>query len=167
MAEWPYFEPQRILGTLTARGVDFVLVGGYAAVLHGSPRITRDLDVCYATDRENLRALAKVLQELNARLAGVEDDIPFVPDERTLSKVELLTLVTDFGRLDLMTAPAGSPSYDRLRARAARYEIGGFLVKVAEIEDLLAMKAAAGRPKDLADIAELEAIARLRRRIEN
>jgi hypothetical protein len=166
MAEWPYFEPQRILGMLTARGVDFVLVGGYAAVLHGSPRITRDLDVCFATDRENLRALAKVLRELNARPAGVDDDVPFVPDERTLAKVELLTLETDFGRLDVMTAPAGSPSYNRLHARAARYEIGGFLVKVAEIEDLLAMKAAVGRPKDLADIAELEAIARLRPRVE-
>jgi hypothetical protein len=155
-----------MLGMLTARGVDFVLVGGYAAVLHGSPRVTRDLDICYATDHENLRAVAKVLEELNARPAGVVENVPFVPDERALSKVELLTLETDLGRLDLLAAPAGSPGYDRLRARAARYEIGGFLVKVAEIEDLLAMKAAAGRPKDLADIVELEAIARLRSRVE-
>jgi predicted nucleotidyltransferase len=166
MADWPHFEPQRILGLLTARGVDFVLVGGYAAVLHGSPRVTRDLDIRYATDRENLHAIAKVLDELNARLAGVEDEVPFVADERTLGKVERLTLETDAGRLDLMTAPAGSPGYERLRANAARYEISGFLVKVAEIEDLIAMKAAVGRPKDLADIAELEAIARLRPRVE-
>jgi predicted nucleotidyltransferase len=164
MADWPVFEPQRILGLLTTRGVDFVLIGGYAAVLHGSPRVTRDLDVCYATDTENLRALARVLDELNARLAAVEEDLPFAADERTLSRVELLTLDTDAGRLDLLTAPAGFRGYERLRANAARYDIGGFLVKVAEIEDLIAMKAAAGRPKDLADIAELEAIADLRSR---
>src|SRR5215210_3400479 len=156
MADWPHFEPQRILRLLTARGVDFVMIGGYAAVLHGSPRVTRDLDICHATDPENLLAIAKVLDELNARPAGVEE-VPFMADERTLSQVELLTLDTDAGRLDLMTAPAGSRGYDRLRANAARYEVGGFLVKVAEIDDLLAMKAAAGRPKDLADIAELEA----------
>jgi predicted nucleotidyltransferase len=165
MADWPVFEPQRILGLLTTRGVDFVLIGGYAAVLHGSPRVTRDLDVCYATDTENLRALARVLDDLNARLAGVEEDLPFAADERTLSRVELLTLDTDAGRLDLLTAPAGFRGYERLRANAARYDIGGFLVKVAEIEDLIAMKAAAGRPKDLADIAELEAIADLRSRV--
>jgi predicted nucleotidyltransferase len=166
MADWPHFEPQRILGLLTTRGVDFVLIGGYAAVLHGSPRVTRDLDICYATDTENLRAMAKVLDELNARPSGRDEEVPFVADERTLAKVELLTLDTDAGRLDLLTAPAGSRGYNQLRANAARYEIGGFLVKVAEIEDLLAMKAAAGRPKDLADIAELEAIAALRSRIE-
>jgi predicted nucleotidyltransferase len=164
IADWPHFEPQRILGLLTARGVDFVLIGGYAAVLHGSPRVTRDLDICYATDRENLRAIAKVLEELNARPFGADEDVPFVADERTLAKVDLLTLETDAGRLDLLTAPAGSQGYNQLRANAAHYEIGGFLVKVAEIEDLLAMKAAAGRPKDLADIAELETIAALRSR---
>jgi predicted nucleotidyltransferase len=165
MADWPRFEPQRILGLLTARGVDFVLIGGYAAVLHGSPRVTRDLDLCHATDRANLRALGKVLAELDARPAGAKGELPFIPDERTLAKTELLTLETDAGRLDLMTAPAGSPGYERLRSGAARYEIGGFLVKVAEIDDLLLMKAAAGRPKDLADIAELEAISRLRRSV--
>jgi predicted nucleotidyltransferase len=164
MADWPHFEPQWILGLLTTRGVDFVLIGGYAAVLHGSPRVTRDLDICYATDTENLRAMAKVLDELNARPAGVEEAVPFAADERTLSRVELLTLDTDAGRLDLLAAPAGLRGYDRLRANAARYDIGGFLVKVAEIEDLIAMKAAAGRPKDLADIAELETIADLRSR---
>jgi predicted nucleotidyltransferase len=163
MADWPRFEPQRILGLLTARGVDFVLIGGYAAVLHGSPRVTRDLDLCYATDTPNLEALGMVLTELHARPAGADGQLPFVADERALARVELLTLETDAGRLDLMTAPAGSPGYERLRSNAARYDIGGFLVKVAEIDDLLSMKSAAGRPKDLADVAELEAITRLRR----
>ena len=164
MADWPTFEPAQILGMLTARGVDFVVIGGYAAVLHGSPRVTRDLDICFATDPANLRSLGRVLTELKAAPAGAEPEIPFVADERTLSQVELLTLSTEAGQLDLMTSPAGSSGYNRLRANAARYEVGGFLVKVAAIEDLLRMKAASGRPKDLADISELETIARLRKR---
>jgi predicted nucleotidyltransferase len=165
MPEWPSFEPQRILGLLVARGVDFVLIGGYAAVLHGSPRVTQDLDLCYASDPANLKALAKVLAELNAKPAGSEADLPFVPDERTLSQARLLTLDTDAGRLDLIANPAGAPGYERLRANAATYEVGGFLVRVAEIDDLLLMKAAAGRQKDLADISELESIRRLRVRL--
>ena len=84
MADWPRFEPRRILGLLTKRGVDFVLIGGYAAVLHGSPRVTRDLDLCYATDRTNLKALGKVLAELHARPAGANGELPFIADERTL-----------------------------------------------------------------------------------
>jgi predicted nucleotidyltransferase len=160
---WPDFKPRAILQLLTARGVDFVLVGGYAAVLHGSPRATQDLDVCYATDEANLKALARVLADMQARLFGVEEDVAFVADDRTLARVELLTLQTDFGKLDLMTHPTGAPSYRKLRSRADSYDLGGFVVRVASIEDLVAMKAAAGRLKDLADVAELETIERLRR----
>jgi hypothetical protein len=158
------FTPARLLGTLTTHGVDFVVVGGIAAVLHGSPRLTHDLDVCFAPDSANLRLLAGVLIELNATLRGVTDDVPFVPDERTLRNVQLLTLSTDDGPLDVMVHPDGCPPYDRLRRDAERYDVGAFGVLVASIEDLLAMKRAAGRPKDLADVAELEAIQRIRKR---
>ena len=164
MPTWPDFDPRGMLGLLTARGVDFVVIGGYAAALHGSPRITQDLDVLYAAESANLTALARVLEELNARLSGVDEELPFKADERTLASVELLTLETDRGRLDLMTAPDGRAGYERVRRRAARFDIGGFEVSVAEIGDLIAMKEATGRPKDLADVAELEAIGRLRRR---
>lgn len=162
MADFPPFEPSRLLALLTAHRVDFVLIGGFAAVLHGSPRITRDVDISYADDVDNLRALGRALAELHARPAGVKDDIPFVPDERTLRQVQILTLDTDLGQLDLLAEPNGGPGYVRLRAGAVEFELSGFGIRVAEIDDLLAMKAAAGRPKDLADIAELEAIRRLR-----
>jgi len=162
VSAWPEFHPQRLLERLTARGIDFVVVGGYAAVLQGSPRLTQDLDLCYATDAANLAVLGQALVELDARLFGVTDDVPFVPDARTLARTELLTLQTSLGKLDLMTHPIGTPEYRRLRDGADRFELGGILVRVASVADLKAMKRAAGRPKDLADLAELEAIEQLR-----
>lgn len=88
----------------------------------------------------------------------------FVPDARTLRSVDVLTLDTDGGALDVLARPAGAPPYAELRRAAERVELGGFAVLVASIPHLIAMKRAAGRLKDLADIAELEAVARLRDR---
>jgi hypothetical protein len=144
--------------------VDFVVIGGIAGVLHGSARNTFDLDICFATDEANLVALGDVLTALGARLKGVEEEVPFVPDARTLRQVELLTLVTSLGELDLLARPPGAPAYQELRRNADRYDLGGFNVSVASIDDLIAMKQAAGRAKDLLDIEELEAIKRLRQR---
>lgn len=155
-------DAQRILRALVARGVDFVVIGGIAAVLHGSARNTFDLDVCFATDDVNLHALGDVLVELRARLRGVPDDVPFTPDARTLRRIEVLTLATVAGDFDVLARPAGSSDYAALRRRADRFDVGGFAVLVASVEDLIAMKQAAGRPKDVQDVAELEAILRLR-----
>jgi hypothetical protein len=153
-----------ILRRLVARGVDFVVIGGIAGVLHGSSRATFDLDVCFATDRANLDALGEVLVGLDARLKGVRERVPFVPDAATLRKVAVLTLDTAAGELDVLAKPSGAPRYDALRRRAERYDLGGFSVLVASIDDLIAMKQATDRPKDRADVDELETIRRLRRR---
>jgi hypothetical protein len=155
-------DPERILRALVGRGVDFVVIGGIAAVLHGSARNTFDLDVCFATDDVNLNALGDVLVELGARLRGVREDVPFTPDARTLRRVELLTLATVAGDFDVIARPSGAPAYAALRRRAERFDLGGFAVLVASVEDLIAMKQAAGRAKDIQDVAELEAILRLR-----
>jgi hypothetical protein len=159
--ERPELHAEEILRRLTARGVDFVVIGGVAAVLWGSARLTYDLDICYATDDGNLDALGSVLIELGATLKGVDDDVPFIPDTRTLRHVELLTLNTTAGELDLRAHPAGAPTYDALRRRAARVDIGAFHVLIASLDDLILMKQAAGRKKDLADVEELDAIRRL------
>jgi hypothetical protein len=151
-----------ILRRLITRGVDFVVIGGIAAVLHGSAQATYDLDICYATDAGNLAALGRVLIDLGARLKGVKEALPFTPDATTLRRVELLTMVTSEGELDVLARPAGSPGYEALRRHADRFDLGGFSVLVASIDDLIAMKQAAGRQKDLAAIEELEAIKRLR-----
>jgi predicted nucleotidyltransferase len=162
MTTWADFQPRELIARLTARGVDFVVVGGYAALLHGSPRLTQDLDISYSLDVTNLHALGEVLIALEARLYGIDDDVPFVPDARALSQVSLLTLDTSAGKLDLLASPEGAPPYAKLREHATRADIGGVVVHVASVQDLIAMKEAAGRAKDRGDIAELEAIQRLR-----
>jgi predicted nucleotidyltransferase len=164
VASWLEFRPTALLRRLVARGVDFVVVGGIAAVAHGSPRITMDLDICYATDQVNLEALGEVLVELGARLRGVPEDVPFVPDAGTLRRTRILTLDSPEGSIDLLVEPDGSPGYARLRERAERVEVAGVSVLVASVDDLIEMKRAAGRSKDLVDLEELEAIRRLRQR---
>jgi hypothetical protein len=165
MAKPADFRPRAQLAHLVAYGVDFVVVGGIAATIYGSARNTSDLDICPATDASNLETLGRALIDIEARLRDVDEDVPFVPDGRTLARMEILTLDTSMGRLDVLVRRAGSPPYSQLRRRAQRVDIGTTSVLVASIEDLIAMKEAAGRPKDLVVVEELEAIRRLRRRL--
>lgn len=153
-----------ILGVLTAHRVDFVVIGGIALILHGSARNTFDVDVCFAGDDDNLAAFSSALTELGASLRGGAESAPFTPDARTLRQVEVLTLETPKGELDVLARPAGAPAYRVLREEAKRVDLGGFAVRVASLDHLLAMKRATGRAKDLADVSELETIKRLRRR---
>lgn len=161
---WPEFRPAELLQVLVAHGVDFVVIGGLAVVFHGSTRITQDLDLCYSTEPVNLEVLGSALQDLDARLFGIDEDVPFVADARTLQGTEILTLSTRLGKLDLLRKPQGAPSYADLRDQAETIATESFAVRVARPDDLIAMKRAAGRAKDLADIEELEAISDLRRR---
>ncbi len=154
-----------MLQQLTDGGVDFVVIGGVAVILQASPRFTKDLDICYATDQENLDRLGAVLVELGAKLRTIEEDLPFMPDGRTLRHTQILTLITADGGIDLLADPDGSPGYAALRRKASEMDIDGIVVRVASIEDLIAMKRAAGRPLDLVDIESLEiARRRLRRK---
>ncbi len=161
----PEFRVARLLGALTGHGVDFVVVGGIAATLLGSASDTFDLDICPAADPGNLAALERALADLHVRLRGVEESVPFVPDQGALAKLEILTLDTAHGPLDVLMRPDGCPPYEQLRRRAERKDLGSFSVLVASLEDLIAMKTAAGRPKDLVAVEELEAIKRLERRL--
>jgi hypothetical protein len=162
---FPDFSPRALLRRLVEGNVDFVVVGGIAAVAHGSAAFTQDLDISYAPDEENLDRLGRVLVELGARLRGVTDDVPFIPDGRTLKRTRVLTLETRLGSIDLLAQPDGAPAYERLRERASHETIAGVAVRVASLDDLIAMKKAAGRPKDLVAVEELEAIQRLRREL--
>lgn len=164
VANWPEFHLAALLSRLVAQGVDFVVVGGIAMVGHGSARITRDLDICYATDPANLEALGRALLQLGARLRGIDDNVPFVPDAQTLRRTSMLTLDSPDGWLDLLVSPPGAPSYEQLRSRADRVTIDGIAVLIASLDDLEAMKREAGRPVDKLDLEEIEVIRRLHAR---
>lgn len=166
MSELPDFSARRLLARLAATGVDFVVVGGIAAIAHGSVHFTDDLDITYAPDTENLERLGRLLVDIDARLRGVAEEVPFVPDGRTLRRTRVLTLSSPLGPVDLLAQPDGSPVYEHLRARATEAVIEGLVVPVASLDDLIAMKKAAGRPKDLVAVEELEAIQRILREQE-
>lgn len=163
-SNWPDSRPAALVRALVDGGVDFVVVGGVAVVLQAMPRFTKDLDICYSTAQDNLDALGGVLVALQARLRGVPEEVPFVPDGRTLRHTQILTLTTRAGDIDLLVNPDGAPAYNTLRRRADIMELAGHSVRIASIEDMLAMKRAAGRPQDVVDIESLEAARRLTRR---
>ena len=152
------FDPLGALGALSARAVRFVLIGGYAAALRGSPMITGDLDICYARDVANLRALAAALEELGATLRGAPPDVPFRLDAATLKAGDHFNFFTSVGPLDILGTPAGTHGFDDLDASATEEDLEGLAVRVASIDDLIRMKKAAGRPQDLAAVEWLAAV---------
>jgi hypothetical protein len=164
VTEWADYQPAALVRALVEGGVDFVIIGGVAVVLQAMPRFTKDLDICYSTEQENLDALGRVLVALKARLRGVPEEVPFVPDGRTLRQTQIVCLTTPEGDIDLLVAPDGAPPYKALRRRADVMELGGHQIRIASIEDMLAMKRAAGRPVDIVDVDSLEAARRRLRR---
>lgn len=152
------FSPARLLAELTDAGVDYVVIGTVAARLFGSPAITLDLDICYARDETNLEALVAALRALNARLRGVADDVPFRLDARTIRAGDTFTFSTDAGDLDVLGTPSGTGGYEDLVRTAERFDVDGVEVLAASIDDLIRMKRAAGRPKDLIHVEILGAL---------
>jgi hypothetical protein len=151
--------PDEILSTLAARDVDFVVIGGLAAVAHGSRRMTRDIDVVVRPDDVNLGRLEEALAELGAvQLLPDGADGPI--DSADIALVGLGTTLhtrSAAGRLDIVGAPAGAAPYDELRARSIISRVAGVEARISGLDDLIAMKRASGRPLDLQDIADLTA----------
>lgn len=154
----PIFDPERIFETLVAHQVRYVLIGGWAARLLGSPTVTVDVDICYSRDRANLERLAAALHDLGARLRGADSTLPFHLDARTLAAGSNFTFTTDAGDLDVLGDPAGVDGFDALERTATTLELGGFSVALASIDDLITMKRAAGRPKDRVELEILGAL---------
>ena len=141
-----------------------MLIGGFAGRLLGSPTVTNDLDVCVARDGPNLRRLATVLAELGARLRGTPEDLPFALDAKSLKAGVNFTFATDAGNLDILGQPAGTGGFEDLDRTAEPLELDGLVVRVASLDDLIRMKQAAARPKDL---IEAEVLGALREEIES
>jgi hypothetical protein len=154
-----------ILSALAEGGVDFVVVGGVAGGAHGSSYPTYDLDVAYGRDDANLDRLATVLTSLGARLRGAPADVPFILDARTLRAGANFTFATELGSFDILGDAAGAPPYERLRADAKVKRVRGLEIRFASLDHLIAMKEAAGRPKDRLMATEYRLLAdELRRR---
>jgi hypothetical protein len=152
------FDPAPIVQALNRHEVDFVLIGGQAAILFGSARATFDIDIAYARDRQNLERLADALRELGARLRGAPDDVPLLLDAETLERGMNFTFTTRFGPLDILGEPTGAPPYAELKRAAVATEVAGSRIPAASIDHLIAMKEAAGRPQDKVDAQELRVI---------
>ncbi len=152
------FDPERLLETLLRHRVRFVVIGGLAGRLLGSPTVTNDLDICYARDRKNVEALSAALTELQSRLRGAPGDLPFRPDAETIAAGDHFALSTSAGNLDCLGTPAGSGGFHDLVAAAALTPVGRLTVPVAAIEDLIRMKRASGRPKGRIEVEVLAAL---------
>ena len=157
----PALDIERVLSTLDRHGVDYVLIGGLAARLHGSPLLTEDVDITPSTEPENLGRLADAVTEMDAHLRVVgapAEGVPFEFDERCFGLFTSMTLVTKFGFVDLCFRPDGTSGYPDLSAGAETYEVYGLKIRVASLDDVIRSKTAAGRERDLQALPTLQAL---------
>jgi hypothetical protein len=159
------FDPIRILQQLVAEGVEFVLIGGIAGRVHGSPTVTNDLDICYRRTKGNCGRLANTLHELGARLRDLPPNLPSTIDARSIWQGHNFTFVTEAGFFDCLASPEqdASTGYEELAVNARAISIAGAQILVCSLEDLIRMKQAAGRPKDLIEVEVLKAVLRTTR----
>ncbi|MGH9839812.1 MAG: hypothetical protein ACREEM_13605 [Blastocatellia bacterium] len=153
-----------LIPLLANNSVEFIIVGGAAATAHGSSRLTEDLDIVYNRSKENVARVAQTLAPLAPYLRGAPPGLPFVFDEATIWRGLNFTLSTSLGPLDVLGEIAGGGNYDNLLPNAKRIQLFGVECFCLGIEQLIQAKRAAGRPKDLEAIAELEKILVQRRR---
>ena len=144
------FDPQAALGVLQEHGVLFVAIGGYAAILQGSPYPTTDVDITPEASAENLTRLADALRALQARVRhpDVPEGLPFSCDATSLASAVFWNLTTRFGDLDISFTPAGTQGYPDLLRDALTVELRGRPVRVAHLADVIRSKDAANRDKD-------------------
>ena len=151
-------ELRRLLHLLARHRVQFIIVGGVAASLHGSARSTQDLDIVYARSKENHRRLVAALRGHRPYLRGAPPGLPFVWDEETILRGLNFTLETDLGDLDLLGEIAGGGGYDDLRTHSIEFEAFGLRLLCLDLDTLIRVKQAAGRVRDLEAVAELRVI---------
>jgi predicted nucleotidyltransferase len=145
-----------LLRALAAGDVDFILIGGVAAVAHGSARSTQDVDVVYARNTANLRKLVAALGPHHPYLRGAPPGLPFRFDLDTLKAGLNFTFTTDLGWIDLLGEIVGGGTYEDLVPHSITVDAFGLRCRVLDLETLIRTKRAAGRPKDFEALAELE-----------
>ena len=149
----------RLLQKLADSGVDFVVVGGFAGVLHGSTLVTRVVDLCAALTAESVQRLRICLRDLHPRHRMTSRKLSFLDHPTAGSKLKNLYLETDWGTVDILTKIAGLGDFARVRAQAMEIDLFDRKIRVLSLEDLIQAKEALGREKDLLAVKELRAIA--------
>jgi hypothetical protein len=144
--------------SLAENAVEFVIVGGVAISLHSSGYVTQDFDFCYSRERENLKRIVKALAPFNPRLRDFPPGLPFVWSEQTLQNSTNLALETEIGDIDLFGEIKGVGTYIEVEKESTIMNLFGFEIKTLSIEGLIRAKRAAGRPKDLLVLPELEGL---------
>jgi hypothetical protein len=159
-------EFERALILLLDNQIEFVVIGGVAMYAHGSAQLTRDLDICYNRTRANVQRMTNVLEAVHPRLRGAPEGLPFRLDVETVLRGLNFTLSTDLGELDLLGEVSGVGGYDEAKSVSDEVELFGRNCLVLSLDALIRAKRAAGRPRDLAAIPELEALRELRRKLK-
>jgi predicted nucleotidyltransferase len=149
---------EKLLPVLVNGGVEFILIGGVAGIVHGSARATYDVDLVYSRTDENVQRLAEILAQCKPSLRDAPRNLPFVWDERTIRNGLNFTLTTELGDLDLFGEVAGGGTYDDLISHSFEVEAFGVSFKCVDLPTLIRIKEAAGRTKDYEAVAELRAL---------
>jgi hypothetical protein len=153
-----------LLRRLLEARIEFILVGGLAATVHGSARATFDVDVVYARSRSNIGRLVATLAPLNPYMRGAPPGLPFRLDARTMERGLNFTLETTLGDLDLLGEVTGGGTYADLLPDTEEIVVFGFSCRCVTLPKLIALKRATGRPKDNEILAELEGLREERQR---
>lgn len=152
-----------LIRLLVENDIEFIIVGGAAATVYGSSRLTLDLDIVYGRDNLNLERIVKALEPIQPYLRGAPPGLPFEWSVETVKKGLNFTLITTLGALDLLGEIVGGGGYEELKPHTIKIEVAGAECSCLSLERLIEVKRAAGRPKDLEAIAELEQILEARR----
>jgi predicted nucleotidyltransferase len=147
-----------LLHRLSSFDVQFILVGGVAGVVHGSARLTEDVDVVYQRSPENIDRLVAALDDLSPYPRGAPPGLPFLWDAETVARGLNFTLTTPLGSIDLLGEITGGGGYEDLVHDSIEITLSGRKLRCLGLKRLIEVKAAAGRPKDFEAIAELKAI---------
>lgn len=152
-----------ILRALIGAKANVVVVGGIAMQLHGSAYLTSDVDFVYERTRENAERLVAALGRFDPRPRGFPSDLPFIFDVQTLMVVEILTLDSTAGAIDLLATLKGVGDYNAVEAASEPFPFEEHSIRILSIDGLIAAKTASGRPKDKAGVIELRALRDLHR----
>ncbi len=153
----------QLLAKLADVGLEFVLVGGYAAVSHGSAYVTKDVDICIVFSPENVARLRQALAGLNPVHRMTPQRLSFLHYPPLDQPLQNLFLQTDMGVVDILSSVLGVGGFDRLKEKAEELEVDGHRYKVISLADLIQAKEAMGREKDLLTAKELRAISAKRK----